>query len=461
MSESLKLSFESETTPQQRGLCRFVYLLILTTAAGLSATSLAKVEPLLSANDRSRWCTIWSLVERGTYQIDEIIRQPGWDTIDKVRHEEHFYSSKPALLPTVVAGVYWSVKKVTGWNLLDDTKRVTRFTLFLVNFIPWMAALVLIVFVAERYARTDVARIYIVIVAAWGTLLTTFLVTLNNHTVAAASVVFAIYPAMRILADNAHRPLLFGLAGFFAAFTCCAELPAALFGLALFALLFRKAPHSTLKFFVPAALIPLVAFFATNYLATGGWKPFYFDFGKVDSVYEYSDRGRPSYWMNPQGIDANTEHPLVYLLHCTIGHHGILSLSPVFLLTILAWVKIRSWRQFPLRPFLWLGLGLTVAILGFYLTRTGNYNYGGHTSGLRWMFWLIPFWLISMIPILDEWGHRRWFQFTAAGLLLISIFSATYSLDNPWRHPWLFQLMEKQGWIDYSNPENPPTSLPL
>ena len=62
--------------------------------------------PFLSANDRSRWMTIRSLVERGTYEIDAIVGQPTWDTIDMVQHRGrdgklHLYSSKPPLLATL------------------------------------------------------------------------------------------------------------------------------------------------------------------------------------------------------------------------------------------------------------------------------------------------------------------------------------------------------------------------
>ena len=65
--------------------------------------------PFLSANDRSRWVTIRSLVEHGTYEIDAIVIEPTWDTIDMVQHngrdgELHLYSSKPPLLATLVGG---------------------------------------------------------------------------------------------------------------------------------------------------------------------------------------------------------------------------------------------------------------------------------------------------------------------------------------------------------------------
>ena len=38
-----------------------------------------------------------------------IVFEDGWQTIDKVLHPERqeFYSSKPPLLPTLVAGEYW------------------------------------------------------------------------------------------------------------------------------------------------------------------------------------------------------------------------------------------------------------------------------------------------------------------------------------------------------------------
>src|SRR4029078_6038752 len=48
----------------------------------------SRSRPLLSANDRSRWATTTSLVEQGTYAIDDIVAQGGWDTIDMVKHRD-------------------------------------------------------------------------------------------------------------------------------------------------------------------------------------------------------------------------------------------------------------------------------------------------------------------------------------------------------------------------------------
>ncbi|MBT4868182.1 MAG: DUF2029 domain-containing protein [Planctomycetaceae bacterium] len=448
MPDSLKQSPDATCDADAARRRRAVYAFIIATAAALIASAILNARPLQSANDRSRWCTVWSIVERDTYTIDRIIRQPGWDTIDKVRFKGHFYSTKPALLPTAVAGVYWCVKKTTGWNLIKQTEAVTRLILIIVNLLPMIAALVLIAATVERYARRDATRYFVLLTASIGTLLTTFMVTLNNHTVGTVCVVFALYPALRIVIDGSRRPLHFVLAGFFAALTCTSELPAAIFGVSMLLLLQYRAAASTWKYFVPAALLPLAAFFATTYIASGDWRPFYVFFGK--GPYNYVYEGIPSYWSNPSGLDANREPWYTYLLHCTVGHHGVLSLSPVFFLTVVGWIQIRRWREHALRPFLWLGLVLTVVVLSFYLSRTGSYNYGGNTSGLRWMIWLIPFWLLAIIPVLDRWADCRWTKMAATGLLAISVFSAAYPQTNPWQHPWLFRLMTHWGWIDYS-----------
>jgi hypothetical protein len=119
-------------------------------------------------------------------------------------------------------------------------------------------------------------------------------------------------------------------------------------------------------------------------IQTGGFKPFYASFGT--EMYNFTG----SYWLNPQGVDRNLDPPWLYFIHCTIGHHGIFSLSPIFLLTLWGWLRRPTTISANLRPVHYLTLVCTVAVVGFYMTRTSQYNFGGVTSGLRWTFWLIP-----------------------------------------------------------------------
>jgi hypothetical protein len=104
-----------------------------------------------------------------------------------------------------------------------------------------------------------------------------------------------------------------------------------------------------------------------------------------------------------------------------------------------------------------VGIVLTVAVLAFYLTRTKNYNYGGNTAGLRWAFWLIPFWLLALVPLLDRFSRRRWFLGTAGVLLALSVASVASASSNPWQPSWLYTLMKNWEWIDY---DTRPPELP-
>ncbi len=98
--------------------------------------------PMHSVNDLSRWATVYSLAERGTYQID----QTPWPlTIDRVQLNGHSYSSKPPLLPTLLAGEYWLLKKISLGRLnFDETpESVIRIIVITVNLVPLVIFLAL------------------------------------------------------------------------------------------------------------------------------------------------------------------------------------------------------------------------------------------------------------------------------------------------------------------------------
>ena len=437
------------------GSRRTASLLIVLITVALHIAALLNALPLQSANDRSRWCTVWSLVERGTFQIDEIRQRPGWDSIDIIHDDGHFYSTKPPLLTVIVAGLTRCVARVTGWTLLDDTHSVTTAVLLIINILPFAVSLWLLHAVLSRHARTGWSHLFVLSTAAFGTLLTPFLMTFNNHTVAAAGVMVALFALMRLLSDEVPRGWTFGLCGLAAAWACANELPAGAFGLATFLLAWRRSPRQTLGWYLPAALVPVAALVVTNVIATGSWKPAYASYGS--SKYNFVIDGVPSYWMNPQGVDRNLDSPLMYFVHCTVGHHGIWSLSPVFLLAIVGWLMSHRVRDAALRSVLRCGAILTVIVLAFYLTRTQNYNYGGVSCALRWSLWLTPFWLVALLPVLDATARSIALKPIASLLLVASTVSAWLPVPNPWQQPWLFHRMEERGWIDY---REEPTALP-
>ncbi|MHB1036864.1 MAG: hypothetical protein ACYC35_08615 [Pirellulales bacterium] len=406
----------------------------------------------LSANDRSRWCTVRALVEHGTYAIDKVIAEPNWDTIDMVKHDGRLYSSKPPLLATLVAGEYWVIHRLTGATLGTHPYEIGRFMLVTINVVPLVLYFVLLAALVERYGRTDWGRMFVMASAVFGTFLPTFAVSLNNHLPAAVSVLIALYAALRIWYDGRREWWYFALAGFFAAFTAANELPAASFAALLSVALLWKAPRQTLLAYVPAAAVVTAAFFGTNYIAHQSLRPPYAHRGASDNWYDYTyqrdGKTRPSYWLKPDGIDRGEPSSARYALHVLVGHHGIFSLTPIWLLSVVGLGLLAFQRQRRLWELAVL-IGVVSAVcLAFYLARPlADRNYGGMNAGFRWVFWFAPLWLLAMLPAADAAARRRWTRGLALVLLAVSVLSATYPTWNPWTQPWLYNWFASQGWL--------------
>jgi hypothetical protein len=594
--------------------------------------------PTFGSNDRSRWATIRALVDDGTYAIGYridpeptgpnlkpgekandhgIITEDGWKSVDKVLHPKpdpndphkyYFYSSKPPLLPTLLAGEYWVLKHVFGLEIADPDKPdrtfiVMRIILLTVSAVPLATFLALLAGRLEQYGTTDWGRIFILTAACFGTFLTLFAVTLNNHVLAACFAFYALCVTLHIWREPNSGPLWFILAGLLAAFTAAIELPAAALLALVYAVLVWRNKQRTTYWFLPAVAVVVAAAITTNYLALDRWEPAYAEANpdSEDTGFWYKYKG--SIWRKdapdeevpkrgPDFAKRQGETTEQYILHCLIGHHGIVSLTPLWLLSLAGMVygatrfgrprgaeesqqaaslphetptapppapepppppppppkeelpanpsppaespastaasesvlasppqespfqfgssthllgseaeapaslpeespfqfsgfattpsksapsakpqpsapprepaapakapvtaptsspTDKDWAVANEQPLIaWLTLILTVVVVGFYLWRTSNYS--GVSNGLRWLFWLIPFWLLSMVPVVDYLARSRWGRILCYALLAVSIFSATYRDWNPWRHPWLWQVMQAQGWLPY------------
>ncbi|OAI51341.1 hypothetical protein AYO44_00595 [Planctomycetaceae bacterium SCGC AG-212-F19] len=486
--------------------------------------------PMFSSNDVSRWATIRALVDEGTYVIGQrtwldpehktykdtgITFEPGWGGVDKVMDPDtgKFYSSKPTLFPTLLAVEYWLLKNLFGWTLTTHLYTVVRVMLFTVNVIPLFFYWLVLARLVDRFGTTDWGKLFVFAAACFGTFLTTFATSLNNHTIAACTALYALYFGLNVwssagpLAGFAWKNCF--LAGTFAALTAAVELPALSFLVGLFALLLWKAPRVALIGFAPPVALVVAAGLLTNYLAIGKLTPAYAEFGGKSTWYTYEgSHWKPDPSKPRRGIDfaANHEGRAEYVFHFLLGHHGVFSLSPIWLLsaagmvvTLRQFLRLRHSRatepphatesppateppaseavnpeaivesglvppasppppeEQPKPPDSsterdrWLVAGLTayltVVVVGFYLVISNNY--GGNTSGPRWLFWLTPFWLLTMLPVADWLSARRWGRFLALAMLAVSVASVTFPAWNPWRQPWIYHWLDSQGLIPY------------
>jgi hypothetical protein len=506
-----------------------------------------------SANDRSRWATVRSLGDSQTYEIDSVIQRDQpiyWDTIDKVKHlgqdgRMHSYSSKPTLLPTLVSGIYVSIKSGTGKDLANDPVLVSRMVMLLTNVLPWGIYLYFLAKLIDRVPVRDWSRYFVLGCAGFGTFLSTFSNSLNNHVPAAISVMIALYMMHAIWRDSSSGFIRYFCCGLFAAFGAANEMPAMAFLACAALLCVIRSFKWTVIGFVPGLIIVAAGFFGTNYLAHGDWKPAYAHRGDGELVAEIdgafakqlddgelpveildaataagfdfrlptirpgdwpstpegtsrwivSDRdsdhqfvvmhGMPpvgtfqkilktigmteskreiggfqirrwsnwyeypeSYWLKSQfdsksEVDRGQAKLDVYAFHLLFGHHGIFSLTPIWIFSLAGMFVLLGNQRLQLR---WLGMmaiAISAVVFAFYLLRPEiDRNYGGVTSGLRWMFWLAPIWLVCMLPIVEWLGRTRNGRFICLALLIISALSAAYSQNNPWVHPWLYEIWD-------------------
>ena len=433
-------------------------LLISLVSLTLLSVRLFDTPVLMSANDRSRWCTVWSLVEKGTFIIDEIRVKPGWDSIDKVFHEEHYYSSKPPFVAVLVAPVYWLVKSTTGWNLTEHTQDSGHLILWLINIIPLAVSYWIWAKILSSLKLSPIAIWLMQTIFCFATLILPFATTLNNHLPGALSTLFCLYFYLKI---EPGKATLWNLAwcGFWAGMMFAFELPAACLILFAGLMLLRTNPRKTLLAYAPSAFLVVAIYLAMNVVATGDIRPFYSYYGTEKYLHEVA--GIPSYWADPKGVDRAPDSFPVYLLHCTIGHHGIFSLTPIWLMLFPALIGLRRQTQQRLFEVGLLTLSVTLVVFGFYMTKTEHYNFGGVTVALRWLVWLIPMWLVTLAGWLSQVKLSRSLLTLWLVLLVPSIISAWNPWIGPWRHPWLFQVMDKAGWIDQYREKVTPFEKPL
>jgi len=521
-------------------LAKLAYVMIAITI-GIAAGRIAVVQSkegdtaFLSANDRSRWCTVAALVEDGTYSIDRQIairdatgkRRP-WSTIDRVRHTDsegvmHSYSSKPPLFSTMVAGVYWLVREASRMTLTDQPIYVARIVIAIVN-LPILFVFLVAVWrsVVDCYAP-DSAKLLGLSVACFGTALLPMTISLNNHLPAAMStaVVLAIYLNVAGKTRMQQVSTSYFVAGLAAAFTVANELPAMAMLVAWTILFFRQHAMATIAIFLPAAIVVSMAFMITNHLAHQSIRPPYMhrSDGSIMGVFEATtDNGVPtvkqvgdwfrdrqdmpkrdaefvllatpvpnrwiietkdgnlrfalnqaegkrwnvcqwdnwydyagSYWTAPRkGVDRGEASRLLYFFNITLGHYGLLSLTPIWLLVPFGlsnrWREPRGRYRFLLTAAI---VSVSAICIVFYVSRPEiDRNYGGVSSSFRWMLWLTPLWIWSMMPIVTKMMLNSWGRQVVLALFVASVFSAATALDNPWQHPWIYRYLSFLGWLD-------------
>ncbi len=372
-------------------------------------------------NPASRLATIESLAHRGTFCIDG---SPFLElTSDKVMLNGSFYSSKPPVLPVLAAGPYIIFSKLTGISFATHIEWAVFFVSLLTGAVPYLLLFWVFYLFLKRWTDSDWKISAGLLVFTLNFIGLGYSTGINNHVPAAAALFSSFYLAFRIRVEGEDGWAFWAASGFLAALAATLELWAAFFCLAIFVYLASTGRRGAWRIFLPAAVPPIALHFFLTWLSSGSLLPVYLR----PELYQYSG----SYWREPVGMDALYQPKHIYFFHLILGHHGLLSMTPVFLLG--GWSMISAvFRKSRRRPEALTVLLPLLASLIFLGIRTRNY--GGVCAGLRWMIVAMPMLFLFSVNWLEEHTSKR----ARILFILLLLVGLAVAADVPWAGagPW-------------------------
>jgi hypothetical protein len=394
---------------------------------------------LPNANTGSRYATVEALIDHGTYAIE---RTRYRRTIDKVKVGDHFYSSKPPLLPTATAGVYWVYQKLTGHTFVTHESQVVWFCSLITGALPHLLMLIYFFRFLRRWVASELAVLVGMFAIGFASLTTAYATTLNNHTVSATLAVIGFYYAYQAVhaPERGRKPWI--LSGVCLGLLPGVDIPASAVSAAIGIYLLVADRRKTLTWFALGALPGLVLHFALTYASTGSLVPAYMR----KELYAYPG----SYWLRPAGIDALQEPKWLYAFNTLLGHHGLFSMTPLFVFAGIALVRALRKRSpahaTARRREAWVVAGASGVLIAFYILYTSNY--GGWCVGFRYWVVLMPLLFLFFAAWVDDFVHAaksrtaaRWVWSLVLAGFLVSQYHVLDGLRDPWQfsnwHKWL------------------------
>ncbi|MEO8177755.1 MAG: hypothetical protein ABI895_02875 [Deltaproteobacteria bacterium] len=381
---------------------------------------------LKNANTGSRYATIESLVDYGTYWIDQS-RYVG--TIDKYQANGHYISSKPPMLPTLGAGVYWVYKELTGNTIRRYEGAVVRLVSLCTGGLCHLIFLIFFYRLCVLLLERELAIMVTMAGACFAYLGVAYATAINNHSTAAALAVCGLYCAFAIRHGKEQKLWHWPVGGFVLGLLPTIDLPGmAITGLVSLYLLAHDW-KKTLIWFVPALLPCLLVHLWLTYQISGSLRPFYLN-NELKNFKGFHFR-------NPGDIDGLREPKGIYAFNVLLGHHGVFSMTPLYLFGL--WELVRCLlRRRLLRESLLSVLALCV-FFGFYIVRTRNY--GGWCVGMRWLIPVMPLLLLYFGIWIDRIRLTRLCWALVLSAFMVSSFHVQDGLTSPFQfsvwHNWL------------------------
>ena len=398
---------------------RFATLL----AAGFLAIALLTKTTPESAHEFSRLGTVESLVERGTFALDD---STFVDTIDKIRRDGHFYSHQPPLLALIETPVYAALR-ITGMRFNNSGRLVMTYLFSL--FTSGLALALTMVVLSRVFMLTGVDRHHaemfgvLLPLATW---LLPYGLVANNHIVAGLLLAASLLLMLYIEAGERTARVFFALGVVLGLLVAVEIVPVVSFVPLTFVFLVRMRNVTSRLWLACCAglLLPLAAHTAANVRVTGDIIPA----GFHHELFAYDGSS-----FDERTLTGTLKHDSVddaagYAWTSLFAAKGFFTFAPILMLAVIAgaiewrwWNRARAVRQ--------LILGGIVLSLGAAVLTTNNY--GGEAVGFRHATYLSP----AMLILLAPWIANRlpWQRTTVVVVATLSMVSMLlFAAARPW-----------------------------
>lgn len=380
---------------------------------------LTKTDPG-SAHEYSRFGTVESLVDRGTFKLDD---SSFIGTLDKIYRDGHYYSHQPPLLPVLEAPVYWAIN-LPGIRFNNRGRFVMTY-LFILLTNGMALALTVVVFagILRRAGIADDVRDWLAALLVFGTWLLPYGISSNNHGISAlllTSMIYLLWPKAEALSlrDSAALGAVLGLLVTIEMLPLISFVPLVLIGLA------AQQTLDTRRWAALGAAFaaPLAAHAVLNISITGDVIPA----GFHHELFVYSGSAFDATSLTGTIKFDSAGAFVEYVWTSMLAGKGYFTFAPLLALSVIAALTTWQWwaRARGLQLLLVAGIALS---LGAALLTTNNY--GGEAVGFRHAAYLAPAFLTLLIPWLVEPRPRK----VVIGVATVSALSMLlFAARQPW-----------------------------
>lgn len=378
-----------------------------------------------SGNVWSRYMTIESIVERGTLEVGRspLLKISG--SPDIVRFRGRFYSDKPPALSAIGAVVYWPIR-LAGVVMSASATNVSFVNRILVTMIVGVASALAVVGFRAMLQLLDarpIASDLISLAFGFGSLLLTYGVTFNNHSVAAGLITAAVALVVLEAPGPGHQACR-ALAGGLTALAATIDLPPGGLWFVLLAGWLCARERRAIVSYLVGAFAPLAAHAILQSAITGTPLPAEF----YPEAFEYPG----SYWSSARGTFDVSVSRGWFLLEFLVGPQGWITVTPLLSLAAIGlWFGLRN-DSVRLRAFAFLTIASTFVLVVYYCFVVRRTDFAGQSFGTRHM--------LAVTPVLAFWSVMGTFGRRARALLVPLVIAAwaigaIYAFEGM-KQPW-------------------------